>query len=209
MSLLAAMSDWVTDGVEPPESVYPKISDGTLVASHNADNEGRINRDAWNPINGYNHPSSMYLPAHANYGSRWDSDRIVDNHPDYSDHFYRALVPAVDSNNNDLAGSTILPPLTSVPLATFVTWNLRNPSTGAEKSLARLSGGYIPFAKNTFDALANRDQRDSLEGLYSDFQDYHDKYRAAITELIENRYLLEGFMGDYMRIAHSYEGLFE
>ncbi|MEQ8954616.1 MAG: alpha/beta hydrolase domain-containing protein [Gammaproteobacteria bacterium] len=206
MSLVKAMYDWVADGVEPPSSVYPKIADGTLVPSHV---DGRINRAAWNGINGYRSPTSMYQPVHASYGSRWDSERIIDSHPDYSDHFYRSLVPAVDANNNDLAAATILPPLTSVPLATFVSWNLRNPATGAERSLARLSGGYIPFAKNTFDALANRDQRDSVEGLYASFQDYHDKYRAAVSELIERRFLLPGFMGTYMQIAHSYENQFE
>lgn len=200
MSLVVAMSDWVTDNVAPPESVYPKIADGTLVPSHNED---RINRDAWNRINGYNHPASMYKPAHVNYGSRWESDRIVDNHPDYSDHFYGALVPAVDNNNNDLDGSTILPPLTKVPLATFVSWNLRNPSTGAERALARLSGGYIPFAKNTFDALANRDQRDSIEGLYRSYDDYLSKYEAAVDELIEQRFLLPGFKDSYMELARS------
>ncbi len=205
LSLMAAMSDWVVAGVEPPDSVYPKIADGTLVASHK---DGRINRDAWNPINGYNHPSSMYLPAHANYGSRWDSDRIVGSHPEYSDHFYRALVPAVDNNNNDLATGTILPPLTKVPLATFVTWNLRNPSTGAERALARLAGGYIPFARNTFDALENRDQRDSIEGLYRSFDDYMSKYEAAVDELIDNRYLLPGFKDSYMGLAQARESLF-
>lgn len=206
MSLVVAMSDWVTEGEEPPESVYPKIADGTLVSSHNDD---RINRDAWNPIRGYNHPSSMYQPAHTNYGIRWDSDRIVDIHPDYSDHFYNALVPAVDNNNNDLASSTILPPLTKAPLATFVSWNMRNPATGAERALARLAGGYIPLAKNTFDALANRDQRDSIEGLYRSADDYLQKYEAATDELIEDGFLLPGFKQMYMEIAQENLSVFE
>jgi len=206
MSLVVAMSDWVTDGVEPPASVYPKIADGTLVVSHN---DGRINRDAWNPVNGYNHPGSMYLPAHASYGNRWESDRIIDSHPTYSDHFYRALVPAVDNNNNDLAAATILPPLTKVPLATFVSWNLRNPATGAERSLARLSGGYLPLAKNTFDALANRDQRNSIEGLYRGPEDYLQKYEAATDQLIADGFLLPGYKIDYMEIARENLAVFE
>lgn len=206
MSLVVAMSDWVTDGVEPPASVYPRIADGTLVLSHI---DGRINRDAWNPVNGYNHPASMYLPAHASYGNRWESDRIIDNHPTYSDHFYRALVPAVDNNNNDLASATILPPLTKVPLATFVSWNLRNPATGAERSLARLTGGYLSLAKNTFDALANRDQRDSIEGLYRGPEDYLQKYEAATDQLIADGFLLPGFKQDYMEIAEENLAVFE
>lgn len=206
MSMVVAMSDWVTDDVEPPASVYPKIADGSLVASHN---DGRINRDAWNPVNGYNHPSGMYRPAHANYGARWEGERIIDSHPDYSDHFYGALVPAVDNNNNDLDSATILPPLTKVPLATFVSWNLRNPTTGAERALARLAGGYIPLAKNTFDALANRDQRDSIEGLYRSPEDYLQKYEAATDQLIADGFLLPGFKEDYMEIAEENLSVFE
>ncbi len=40
-SLLAAMYRWVAEGVEPPESRYPRIADGTPAPSHV---DGRINR---------------------------------------------------------------------------------------------------------------------------------------------------------------------
>lgn len=206
LSLIVAMHEWIANDVAPPESVYPKISDGTLVASHG---RAGIHSKAWNPLAGYNHPSSMYQPAHANYGSRWESDRIVDNHPDYSDHFYRALVPAVDNNNNDLAGSTILPPLTAVPLATFVSWNMRNPATGAEQSLARLAGGYIPLATDAATAQANNDQRDSVSGLYESYADYLAKYEAAVDGLIDQRFLLPEMKPLYMDIARTRTGVFE
>jgi len=206
LSLIVAMRDWIADGIAPPESVYPKISDGTLVQSHFDD---AINTAAWNPINGYNHPSSMYLPAHADYGSRFDSARIVDNHPDYSDHYYRALVPAVDGNNNDLASSTILPPLTEVPLATFVSWNMRNPATGAERSLARLTGGYIPLAKDTKTARANGDQRESVGSLYGSFSDYLSRYEASVDSLIARRFLLPEMKPLYMRLTQSRAAVFQ
>ena len=206
LSLIIAMHDWIANDVAPPESVYPKIADGTLVASHG---RGGINNKAWNPLRGYNYPGSMYQPAHANYGSRWESDRIVDAHPDYSDHFYRALVPAVDGNNNDLANSTILPPLTDVPLATFVSWNMRNPTTGAENSLARLAGGYIPLPKDATRAAENGDQRDSIAGLYPSFSDYLAKYEASVDSLVERRFLLPEMKAIYMEIAHTRASIFE
>jgi len=205
-SLIVAMYRWVAEGIEPPPSRYPRIEDGTLVPSHI---DGRINSAAWHRMNGINHPRAMYQPAHANYGPRWDADRIIDSHPDYSDHFYNALVPAVDMDNNDFSTSTLLPPLTQVPLATFIPWNLRAPETGAELSLARLSGGYIPFPPNTAAAVQSRDPRNSIAGLYNSFEDYLAQYEAATDELIDQGYLLPGFKPMIMDIAESNAGVFD
>ena len=206
MSLVVRMFEWVAMGKEPPVSRYPRIADGTLVPSHI---DGRINGDAWNRLSFVTHPSVMYKPMHANYGSHWNEERIIEQHPYYSDHFYGALVPAVDPDNNDFAASTILPPTTLVPLATFTPWNLRSPATGAEKSLARLSGGYIPFAKDTVTALQARDPRNSVAGLYTSFDDYLAKYEAATDLQIEEWFLLPGFKEVYMDIARSNQSMFE
>lgn len=197
-TLLVAMYDWVANGVQPPESRYPRIADGTLVPSHI---DGRINSAAWNSLAGINHPRSMYQPAHADYGARWETEGIIDRHPDYSDHYYRTLVPAVDSDNNDLAASTVRPPLTSVPLGTFIPWNLRAPSNGAEESLARLTGGYVPFPENTATAAQSNDPRMPIDTRYSSFDDYYSRYEAATDALIDEGFLLPGFKQDYMEIA--------
>lgn len=205
-SLLVAMYDWVADGERPPESRYPKLADGSLVPSHT---DRGINRDAWNRLSGITHPAQIYVVGYADYGDRWLSEGIVDIHPTATDKFYNPLVPAVNTDNNDSATSTVLPPLTQVPLATFTAWNLRAPATGAEKSLARLSGGYIPFAPNTATAVQSRDPRNSIAGLYSSFVDYLNKYEAATDTLIEEGYLLPGFKPTIMNIAHSNESVFE
>ena len=205
-SLLVAMYRWVAEGEEPPESRYPRIADGTLAPSHI---DGRINRSVWTPLRGVNHPAALYRPAHANYGSRWDGERIIYRHPQSSDQWYGALAPAVNSDNNDFAQSTVLPPLTAVPLATFIPWNLRAPATGAELSLARLAGGYIPFPANTAAAVQSGDPRNSVEGLYRSFEDYLEKYEAATDQLISEGYLLPGFKQAYMDIAHANEPVFE
>ena len=205
-SLLVAMYDWVAKGEEPPTSRYPRIADGSLVPSHI---DGSINHDAWNPINGVNHPAANYTPSYANYGDRWASERIIDRHPKTSDMHYRSLVPAVNSDNNDSAATTVLPPLTQVPLATFLPRNLRAVSTGAEKSLARLSGGYIPLASDAATAMQSRDTRSSIAVLYSSFDEYLAKYEAATDSLIGEGYLLPGFKQTYMDIALSNSAVFE
>lgn len=205
-SLMVAMYNWVANDEQPPASRYPKIADGSLVPSHT---DRGINRDAWNSMNGVNHPSGIYVPAYVDYGDRWLDQRIVDRHPTSVDTYYRPLVPAVNTDNNDSASSTVLPPLTQVPLATFIPWNLRAVSTGAEKSLARLSGGYIPLPANTAVAVQSRDPRTSIAALYSSFDDYLSQYEAATDKLIEEGYLLPGFKGVIMNIANSNGGIFE
>jgi hypothetical protein len=89
-----------------------------------------------------------------------------------------------------------------------MTWNLRAPATGAEKSLARLAGGYIPFAGTTAQAQAAGDSRSSIEGLYGDFDNYLAKYEAATDALIAEGFLLLGFKSAYMEIAQENESLF-
>lgn len=205
-SLIVAMYDWVADGKQPPDSRYPRIADGSLVPSHSTRG---INIDAWNTMFGVNHPQEMYVVGRANWGDRWEQQRIIDRHPTGTDQYYRPLVPAVNTDNNDLARSTILPPLTQVPLATFVSWNLRAEETGAPRSLARLTGAYIPFPANTAVAVQSRDPRNSIAGLYNSFDDYLAQYEAATDALIAEGYLLPGYKDTYMAIARGNAGVFE
>jgi hypothetical protein len=205
-SLIVAMVNWVAHGTEPPASRYPRIVDGTLVPSHV---KGRINPDAWNALYGVKVPEEMYLVGLADWGDRWWQQHIIDRHPSATTSYYQSLVPAVDTDNNDLAGSTILPPLTQVPLGTFVSWNLRAEATGAPRSLARLSGGYIPFPANTAVAVQSRDPRNSIAGLYGSFADYLAQYEAATDRLIAEGYLLPGFKATYMAIARGNANVFE
>ena len=204
-SLIVAMSRWIADMQAPPVSRIPRIADGTLLPSHL---NGEINPDVWRPIPGYRHPASMYQPSLNDYGERWSDGRVIDSHPQRASGAYVALVPAVDQNNNDLASATVLPPTAKVPLATFVSWNLRAPGTGAENSLARLAGGYIPFAKTADDAADAGDPRSSLEALYGSFSDYLAQYEAATDALIADGFLLSGFKDAYMQVARDNAAFF-
>ena len=72
--------------------------------------------------------------------------------------------------------------------------------------LARLAGGYIPFDRNR---AQSSDRRNTLDELYSSFDDYLSKYEAATDRLIEERYLLPDFKEVYMEIARANRELFE
>ncbi|MBL6804767.1 MAG: hypothetical protein ISQ56_05520 [Pseudomonadales bacterium] len=205
-SILVAMAKWIAEGKEPPVSRYPRIADGSLVASHT---DRGINHAAWNPLEGVNHPSAIYRPAAADYGSRWERVGIIDSHPQVAIGYYNPLVPAVNPDNNDSADTTVLSPLTQAPVATFVPWNLRAEATGAPLSLARLAGGYIPLPASPNMAAQTRDARHSLTELYQGFDDYLAQFEAATDKLIAEGYLLAGFKEEYMAIAAQYADLFE
>jgi hypothetical protein len=206
-SLLVAMVDWVSIDRTPPHSRYPKIADGTLVASHLAN--GDINPEAWTSLPGYAYPKAMYQVGSANFGDRFLESGIIDLHPMFSNNWYGAKVPKVNRDNNDLPQSTILPPLTAVPLGTFVPWNLRNPVSGAETELARLSGGYIPFAATPEQAQANDDPRPALSKRYAGAQEYMREYERATDTLIQQGYLLPGFKANFINIANENAEIFE
>ncbi len=40
-------------------------------------------------------------PGAAEYGARWESERIIDSHPRVAIGYYNPLVPAVNLDNND------------------------------------------------------------------------------------------------------------
>lgn len=206
-TLLVAMVDWVSAGSMPPPSRYPKIADGTLVASHLA--SGNINPEAWRTLPGYEHPKAMYQIGSANFGERFMEQGIIDLHPMFSNDWYGAKVPKVNRDNNDLPQSSILPPLTAVPLGTFVPWNLRNPVSGAETELARLSGGYIPFAATPAQAQANEDPRPALSKRYSGALEYLREYEIATESLIQQGYLLPDFKANFLNIANENAEVFE
>lgn len=205
-TLLAALVNWVADDTPPPPSRYPKIADGSLVPSHLP--SGEINPAAWNPLPGVNHPKAMYKVGYADYGTRFRSHGIIELQPLSTTRYYEPMVPAVGKDNNDSPLSTLLPPLTAVPLGTFVPWNLRAVASGAETELARLAGGYIPFPATPEEAARNQDPRTPISELYSGFDDYLQRYETATDALIAEGYLLPEFKETLMDIARGNEDKF-
>lgn len=200
-SLLARLVDWVRTDTPPPPSRYPRIADGSLVPSHLGD--GRINPAAWNPLPGIAHPKAMYQVGHVDFGPRFREQGIVDQHPVSAQSWYGARVPAVNAENNDSGASTVLPPLTAVPLGTFVPWNLRSAASGADTELLRLSGGYLPFAATAQEAATRKDPRAPVSTRYPRAQDYLQAYTQATDTLIAEGFLLPEFRDTLLDIARE------
>ena len=166
-ALLVAMERWVRDGVEPPRSAHPRLSDGTLV-SHD--------RIAFPAIPGMTSPKA--IPA----GYRADLPGVPSAHP------LPLLVPQVDADGNERSGIRL--PNVAVPLATYTGWNFRSPSIGQPGELLPLTGTYVPFAVTRQQRDETRDPRLSVEERYAGREQYKALVAAAAQKLVEQRYLM-------------------
>jgi len=108
-ALLTAMDDWVTKNAKPPASRYPRIDDGTLV-------DLETFREQFPKIEGVDLPKAYHQPLALDPGPHWHTDGIADIVPPKVRGTYRTLVPAVDSDGNELAGIRL--PEVAVPLGT-------------------------------------------------------------------------------------------
>lgn len=208
-SLLSAMVVWVNEGELPPPSVYPSISRGTLLMSHLGDSADDINPAVWRVIPGITHPRTLYQVAYADFGPGFLTDGIAQLPDINSKQKYATRVPATGADNNDLATDLILPPLTAVPVATFVPWNLRTVASGADTELATLSGGYLPLPLTEQAARDAGDPRPAVRSLYRDFADYLQQYESATDALIAGGFLLPAFKPVLMNMAQSQQTLFD
>jgi hypothetical protein len=177
-ALLTAMDSWVTNDTEPPASQYPRIDDGTLV-------DLETFREQFPKISGVGLPKAYHQPLALDPGPRWHSEGIADIVPPKAGARYKTLIPAVDSDGNELAGIRL--PEVAVPLGTYLGWNLRDESAGAGGALAGLHGGYLEFSeqKNA------EDPRPSIRERYPNRESYVAKVSDAVLKLWEQRYLLE------------------
>jgi imidazolonepropionase-like amidohydrolase len=191
-ALFAAMDAWVTRGVAPPASRYPKIADGTLVPRE---------RGGWPAIPGWAFPPPQLIAYRLDFGPRWP-EGIVDNEPPRIGAPFVVRVPAVDADGNDRAGIRV--PDLAVPLATHFGWNYRDPAIGAPTHLAGEIGSYIPFARTRAERTAAGDPRLSIEERYANKDAYLAKVRAAADDLVAHRYLLAHDVPDVMAHASAH-----
>jgi hypothetical protein len=168
---LAHLDRWIVDGIEPPPSRHPTISDGTAVAPERLDD--------------------VFARIHAAYPRHHAKPRRLDwtSVPPTPGRAFGSLVSAVNDDENEVAG-IVLPEL-AVPLATHTGWNPRHAAIGGAEQLLVFAGATIPFARTRAARQASGDPRPSIEERYTSRADYLERVRAEGRKLARAGYLLE------------------
>jgi hypothetical protein len=176
---IANMDAWVRGNFAPPESRYPKIADGTLVALENY---------AFPKISGVNRPRDASKAYRLDFGPNW-SNGILSVQPPRIGKPFPVLVPRVGLDGNELDGIRL--PEITVPLATYTGWNLRDASIGAPEQRVAFEGSYLPFARTAAERQQRGDPRKAIGERYANREEYLSRYSRAVDELVKRRWLLE------------------
>jgi hypothetical protein len=175
-ALLLAMHKWVKEGVAPPASQYPRLTDGTLVPAESV---------AFPSIPGVASPRRLSAGSRA--PNRFSPIASRGDSPDGGSPM-PLLVPQVDEDGNERAGIRL--PDVAVPLATYTGWNLRKPEIGAPGELVSLLGASIPFRATRAARAAAGDPRRSIEERYASRDEYLTRVEEAADTLVKRGYLI-------------------
>jgi Alpha/beta hydrolase domain len=177
-AMIANMDAWVRNGTAPPESSYPKIADGTLVA---------LDKYAFPAIPGVNKPREANEAWHLDFGANW-REGILSLQPPKVSQPFPVLVPQVDTDGNERDGVRL--PEITVPLATYASWNLRDPSIGAPDQRVSFEASYLPFPKTAAERQKTGDPRKSIAERYASREVYLARCGQALDELVKQRRIL-------------------
>ena len=183
-ALYVALVDWVVKNVEPPPSVYPRVTNGTLVSANSA-------AIGWPAIPNAPRPDGVVNPVlDYDYGPDFrynDDSGVITNVPSMIKRVIPTLVPKVDADGNEMGGVASL--LQRVPLGTYTGWSPipSGPLKGRQNSLV---AGYIPFAKTKAERVASGDPRLSIEERYPDAAAYYSTAVKQANALVQQRLLL-------------------
>ena len=177
-NLLEKLRAWSAEGVLPPSSAIPKISDGTLV---------QVEKLNWPAIPGVTFAGPV-LTRHPlfDYGPEF-AKGIVKVFPEELKLEYPPLVPQVDRDGNDKAG--IQHPAVSVPLATRTGWSIRAAQPGRGQ-LASQDGSLIAFPRTKEERLLSGDPRLSIQERYSGVGEYERHVKLEALMLVVRGHLL-------------------
>ena len=177
---LVNLDRWVTDGVEPPPSAFPRLRDGSAVPHETT-------KPTFMAIPGVRFPDRIVRPTRLDFGP--DAERgIVSELPPKAGAPFVTVASAVDADGNEIAG--IRPVELRVPLATFAGWNPRHPDQGAPGDLMSMQGMTLPFPRTRAEREATKDPRASIAERYASREAFLARVREAAGSLVKDRWML-------------------
>lgn len=198
--LLMALEAWVRDGREPPPSVYPRLSDKTLVGWRESDS-------GWQALPGIRYPEVIQQPELVDRGPEYASRRRTTIEPPLHRGDYVVRIPGYGPDNTELG--VLLLPSVAVPVATFTSWNLRHRNVGAENELVGLAGAYVPLRRTQSERQGSGDPRPALLERYQDFSAYQRQFLSVAAQLVKDRYVLDEDLPRMEAAANGQKQLFE
>ena len=179
---LENLRDWIVNGVEPPESVFPHAKDATATPREDV-------LSALAAIPGLGLPRADRLPSLApmDLGEHAD-DGIPELPAKFTGEPYPSCVSAVDAFGNELGGLRM--PDVAVPVATHTGFNPRHAESGGEGQILEYLGSTVPLARTAAAREEASDPRPSIAERYASRVAYLAEVRAAAQRLVEARYLL-------------------
>jgi hypothetical protein len=167
-ALLAALDEWVATDRTPPDSRLPRIADGSLVPAEDV---------------GLPSVPGLTRPRAAN-----DVAPLADwTRPQATPRTWRALVPQVNADGNEIAGIRL--PDIAEPRGTFTGWNLYA-APYPEGEIADRDGTFLTFAETRAAREQTGDPRPGLQERYADAAAYAAAVRDCAATLQRERLLL-------------------
>jgi hypothetical protein len=170
VALRLAMHRWVTAGIDPPPSAYPKLGDGTLI-----------------PVTAIRFPQvpGMTAPNGMQAGGRLPNPLWPDGAGAGTE--LPLLVPQVDADGNDVAGIRL--PDVAVPLGTATGWVFRPAALGSPHEPVLLRGAWVPLATTETLRGQTQDSRPALDTRYGS----KEAFLAQVTEVVQ-KLVRDGFL---------------
>jgi hypothetical protein len=176
---LVNLDRWVSEGIDPPPSVFPRIAEGTAV-------EAESLGDFFRGVPGVRFPERVTRPSRLDFGS--GIERGIAEYPPKVGAPYRTYVSAIDGDGNEIAG--VRPAELAAPLATFTGWNTRHDEQGAPGDLMSMMGSTLPFPLTRVERERSGDPRLSIAERYPTRAAYLERVREQTRKLIASRHVL-------------------
>jgi hypothetical protein len=180
-AFLINLDRWVSEGIEPPPSTFPRLADGTAITREAVLEQVRA-------IPGIALLDAAQLPALKRLDLGPETDTGIARLPAQTGQAYPSYVSAVDADGNELAGIRV--PDVSVPVATYTGWAPRHPATGGAGQVLDMMGSTLAFAPTSSDRQQHGDLRPSIDERYRDRDDYLAQARAAAEQLAAAGYIV-------------------
>ena len=183
-ALLKRLVDWVVADRPPPESRYPTLAAGDLVAP-------TAKAMGWPAIPNAPVPDGkINVFFDYDFGPAFhyaDVSGVATRQPPRIRGVIPQLVPRVDQDGNETSGVASVQLL--VPIGTYTGWNVLAAGYGSGGGCGFV-GGFIPFARTRAERMAAGDPRPSLEERYHTHQGFVDRVRAVAASRVADGWLL-------------------